>query len=121
MEGLCRAFPFSRRLRKQDLDLRMGIGSCRRFSDKGGSGNGLGEWETTDGCQEVLRTYLWFVVMTLKSDHSAQLCGLSPATFSCMGWVESQHESGVFLCQERTTKEKVEGTHEEVVITDRGT
>lgn len=67
------------------------------------------------------KNYLWFVVMKLKSDHSAQLCGLSPATFSCMGWVESQNEPGVCLCQERTTtKEKVEGTHEEVVITDRG-
>ena len=39
-----------------------------------------------DGRQEALRTYLWFVVMDLKSDHSAEWCGLSPATFShaCM-------------------------------------
>lgn len=72
-----------------------------------------------DGCQEALKTYLWFVVMKLKSDHSAQLYGLSPATFSCMGWVENPNESGVCLCQERT-KEKVERTHEEVVVTDHG-
>lgn len=63
-----------------------------------------------DGCQEALRTYLWFVVMKLKPAHSAQLCGLSPATFSCTGWVGSQTESGVGLCQKRI-KEKVEGTH----------
>lgn len=64
-----------------------------------------------EGCQEALRTYLWFVVMKLKPAHSAQLCGLSPATVSCTGWVESQTESGVCLCQKRTIKEKVEGTH----------
>lgn len=69
-----------------------------------------------DGRQEALRTYLWFVVMDLKSDHSAQWCGLSPATFShaCMQGmerVESQFESGVYFCQGRTatTKERVGG------------
>ena len=69
---------------KQDLHLRMDIGKKRwRFSEKRGSVKWSWKVGDENGCQEALRTYLWFVVMSFKSDHSAQWCGLSPATYSC--------------------------------------
>lgn len=54
------------------------------------------------------------------------MCGLSPATFSHDARVENverQIETGVCFSQERTmttTKERVEGIFEEVVIIDHG-
>lgn len=54
------------------------------------------------------------------------MCGLSPATFSHdarVGNVERQIETGVCFSQEgtmTTTKERVEGIFEEVVIIDHG-
>ena len=69
---------------KQDLHLRMDIGKkLWRFSEKRGSVKWTWKVGDENGCQEALRTYLWFAVMNFKSDHSAQWYGLSPATFSC--------------------------------------